>query len=241
MDRIYAIGDVHGCAEQLDALLRQIHLHAAGAGIDRPKVVCLGDYIDRGPDSKGVLDILTGPKMDQFEPVFLLGNHDLVLVGVCEGGLPSWDWVSEHGGQKCMDSFGHFPARNFKLSIKHFRQAIPPAHKAFLAALKASVSHRYGPWFFSHAGVNPNRALDQQTAMPMIYGDIDMFQHDHDALAPNLRERLGACVVHGHFVSRSKQVDVHPHRICVDTGAGYPGGKLSAVALFNDGRVEVLT
>ncbi|WP_082914932.1 metallophosphoesterase [Paramagnetospirillum marisnigri] len=103
VDGIYAIGDIHGCSAQLDALLQQILMHAASAGIDHPKVVCLGDYIDRGPDSKGVLDILTGPKMAMFDPVFLLGNHDLVLVGVCEGGIPSWDWVSEHGGQKCMD------------------------------------------------------------------------------------------------------------------------------------------
>jgi len=111
---IYAIGDIHGALDPLRRLLDTIATDAAGLGISKPRVVFLGDYVDRGPDSKGVLDLLSSPELsERFDPVFLLGNHDLCLLAILrdagEGGA-AWrvtvvQWL-EVGGTKTLESYG---------------------------------------------------------------------------------------------------------------------------------------
>lgn len=232
---IYVIGDIHGMRDQLEGRLTAMCAHAASRGIARPRVVFLGDYIDRGPDSRGVLDVLTGPMMTEFDPVFLLGNHDLVLREIVKGSLPSFDWLVREGGWETMASYGDFRGRSMRDTAKGFCKVVPEAHARFLAELQ--LSWQADGLYFSHAGVNPGGTLDDQQQAALIYGDRDLFEHDHDALGPLLRQRLGARLVHGHYAAR--QVVVLPHRICVDTGAGYAAGRLSVVAI--DGEyVEVL-
>lgn len=233
---IYAIGDIHGMSDQLRDRLAAIRAHATAAGIDRPRAVFLGDYVDRGPDSKGVLDILTGDAMESFDPVFLLGNHDLVLREVVNGTLPSFDWLVREGGWETLASYGDFRGLTMLHTAKKFRTAVPSAHQRFLEALVPSW--RFGDLYFSHAGVNPERALEEQSDGALIYGDPRMFDHDHDILASQLRQRLGARVVHGHWANK-RAVQIWSHRIGIDTGAGYGSGRLSAVSI-EDEDVEVL-
>jgi serine/threonine protein phosphatase 1 len=238
MTTLYAIGDIHGVPAALLDRLAAIHRHAEMSGIRHPPVIFLGDYIDRGPDSKGVLDILTGPEMDRITPTFLAGNHDLELTFICEGGLPDWEWVNRYGGQACLDSYGFAETRNWATAIKGFRKLIPASHKRFLAELKAHTFHREGNWFFSHAGINPSRSLDQQDASSLLRGDSMLMEYDHEELGQQLRDRLGARLMHGHFVETSG-IQSWPHRVGIDTGCGYRNGRLTAVAINGD-DVEVL-
>jgi serine/threonine protein phosphatase 1 len=115
---------------------------------------------------------------------------------------------------------------------------MPEAHRQFLANLK--LSHHEPGLFFSHAGIDPTKGLDEQTAETLLYGDSAMFDFDHDWLAQNLRQRLGAKVVHGHWSDIGGVVESWPHRAGIDTGAGYLGGHLTAVAIQGD-VVEVLS
>jgi serine/threonine protein phosphatase 1 len=236
MSRIYAIGDVHGCANELQRLLALIHEHAAAAGIEKPRLVLLGDYVDRGPDSKGVLDLLIGPTMTAFDPVYLCGNHDLALLNILRGAMPSSDWMEDQGGWQTLNSYGDFRARNLDLTIRKFRAAVPDAHKTFLGDL--SLFSRQDDWFFCHAGINADVPLGDQFHGSMIFGDYRWIRRISNPQATGLRQRLGARVVHGHWTTR--EVEILPHRIGVDTGAGLATGKLSAVVLEN-GQVEVLS
>jgi serine/threonine protein phosphatase 1 len=238
---IYAVGDIHGMADLLRDRLAAVRRHADKLGIPNPKTVFLGDYVDRGPDTKGVLDLLSGqipgegPEALGLDPVFLLGNHDLALLNILRGADASASWMEDEGGWRTMASYGDFRARRPSLSIKRFRAAVPEAHRRFLGDLE--VSWRCGGLFFSHAGIGPDTPLESQPFAALVYGDPHLFRHDHPHLAPTLRERLGAVCVHGHWNER--QVALWPHRVGIDTGAGYAAGRLTVVALEND-AVEVL-
>jgi serine/threonine protein phosphatase 1 len=226
---IYAVGDIHGCLDPLRRLLDVIAADAGERGLARPRVVFLGDYVDRGPDSKGVLDLLTGGEVEQrFDPVFLLGNHDLALRNILQGSSPSVEWMEEQGGWQTLRSYGDFRARRPDLSAKRFRAAVPEAHRRFLDGLVPSW--RDGDVLFSHAGFSPDFPADAQPFGALVCGDPRMLGRDKDA--EELRRRLGVRVVHGHWTTR--EVLVLPHRVSVDTGAGYASGKLSAVAISGE-------
>lgn len=214
--RVYAIGDIHGCPDKLAALHRAIAQDLA----DRPAIavlVHLGDYIDQGPDSAGVLDLLTGPPpAPGLRVVNLIGDHERMLVDALKGdraAATDWLWA---GGRETLAGWGIAP----DAPRETWRDAMPPAHVDFLFGLERS--HREGDYLFVHAGIRPgvalaDQTLDDLTAMrqPFLFTEGD----------------LGAIVVHGH--SNTPQVAVLPNRIGIDTGAGM-GGKLSCVALEDD-------
>ncbi|ARJ68122.1 hypothetical protein WV31_10975 [Magnetospirillum sp. ME-1] len=239
MDSIYAIGDIHGCSDLLRDRLDAIRAHAAGHGIVRPRLVLLGDYGDRGPDTKGVLDILTGPEASGFDLVPLLGNHDAALTAILRGGEPSAEWLHEEGGRATMDSYGPcLRSRNLRIAAKKFRAAVPAAHKSFLADLL--LSWRWGRWFFSHAGIDPRRALDEQSYDALVYGHREWLPCMRTSAEPTLIERFGTVVVHGHWTEPDRRPAVHGHRVGLDTGAGLAYGRLTAAA-FHEDRAEVLS
>jgi len=239
---IYALGDIHGMADALRDRLAAVRRHADGLGLRRPKTVFLGDYVDRGLDTKGVLDLLSGqvvgdgPGALNLDPVFLLGNHDLAFLNIVRGAAASTAWVEDEGGWQAMASYGDFRARRPELALQRFRAAVPEAHRLFLDRLE--LSWRCGTLFFSHAGVDPDKPLDSQPFGALVYGDRDLFEHDHEALASKLRARLGAVCVHGHWSGR--QIAAWPHRIGLDTGSGFACGRLTAAAIYPDGRVDTL-
>jgi serine/threonine protein phosphatase 1 len=231
---IYAVGDIHGCLDDLRRVLDAISADATKHGVTRPRVVFLGDYVDRGPDGKGVLDLLAGEDISLgFDPVFLLGNHDAVMLSTIRdigSGNLNLDEVHAwliHGGAQTIESYGvtisgHSPRR----FLHDFACSVPGSHLSFLSGLL--LYYREPGLFFSHAGVDPEKPLDQQSREALLYGDEGLFDYDHEWLGRKLREKLNARIIHGHW---AKEAGDYVHRICVDTGAGYPDFKLSAVAI----------
>lgn len=222
--RIYVIGDIHGCADRLQALQRRIAADLAAAPIRQPSVVYLGDYIDRGPDSAGVLDLLTQNRSLPAMPrVHLLGNHEASLRAALAGDpAAATDWLMG-GGRASLASWGidpDAPSASWSLGI-------PPAHHAFLAGLWPM--HQAGSYLFVHAGLRPGVAIADQTEADLI-GIRGAF------LSSNAD--FGAVVVHGH----TPQFDpvIRANRIGIDTAAVF-GGKLTCLVLEGEGLAFLQT
>lgn len=220
--RIYAIGDIHGRLDMLDTLLGRIGDDADG--LENAQLIFLGDYVDRGLDSRGVIDRLIDLRERYPGSVFLKGNHEAMLLDFLHepGDLPHWlDW----GGMETLESYDvealGLPA---EMIGDQFRARLPAAHLAFLGDL--ALTHREGDYLFVHAGVRPGTPLENQVEEDLIW----IRKRFHNA-APE--ERPSAVIVHGH-TPESKPLDAG-WRICVDTGACY-GGMLTAVALVGDTR-----
>ena len=210
--RIYAIGDIHGRADLLVQLHRQILDDAANAPVGTKKtIVYLGDYVDRGLDSKGVIDrFLTTPLAD-FETIHLKGNHEDVLLCFLEDISIGPDWFAI-GGDATVLSYGvRIPAglssaQRFEYVWKDFRARIPPEHVSFLSGLQ--LMHQIGDYVFVHAGIKPGVPLEQQSPNDLIWirGEFLRSKQDHEKV-----------VIHGH--RPTERPDIQNHRIGIDTGA----------------------
>ena len=230
--RVYAIGDVHGRADLLKILLTKIHADALGGDYKgRPKLVFLGDYIDRGFQSREVIDILLGDLMSPFDTYFLKGNHEAAMLQfLSEPGMgPRW---IEHGGAETLVSYGVRPPRSrtatddWAIASQELKRALPREHLQFLMGLQVSL--RIGDYMFVHAGVRPGVELDQQSEYDMLW--------IRDAFLNDTRP-LGAVVVHGHTPASQPHRD--SRRVGLDTGA-YISGQLTA-ARFEHEAVEFLS
>lgn len=215
--RVYAIGDIHGCRDKLAAMHKAVAADLAERPVGAALLVHLGDYIDQGPDSAGVLDVLTGsPPVPGMRVVNLMGDHERMLIDALNGdraAATDWLWA---GGREAMKSWGLDP----DLPREEWEAALPAAHVAFLRGL--SLSHRESDYLFVHAGIRPGVPLDQQTVddltamrQPFLFTEGD----------------LGVIVVHGH--STNPALTTTQNRIAVDTGAGM-GGKLTCAVLEED-------
>ena len=222
--RIYAVGDVHGRVDLLTDLRRRIAADAADAPERRRLIVHLGDYVDRGPDSAGVLDALIDGPPDGFEQVCLKGNHEELFLDFLEGRESGSLWMA-NGGGATVASYGlaeadHLPG--MPGLHEALRRAVPPAHLRFLRSL--ALSHREGDYFFAHAGVRPGTPLEHQREEDLIW-IRDEFLRAKDAHE--------CVVVHGHTPVRVPEV--HSNRIAIDTGAVW-SGRLTAVVLHGSER-----
>jgi serine/threonine protein phosphatase 1 len=220
--RVYAIGDVHGRLDLLRNLLRQIEEDTADRPDARTLIVFLGDLIDRGPDSAGVLEFLRRYRPPTIEPVFLMGNHEEVMLRVLggeRGGLLD-RWLS-YGGSETLTSYGVSASTLFDLperrALEQVVEAVAPAHTAFLESF--SDTFRFGDYLMVHAGVRPGLPLHSQTQEDL-----------HWIREPFLSDprNHGFVVVHGHTIV--DQVEQRPNRIGIDTGA-YRSGLLSAIGI----------
>lgn len=217
--RIYAIGDIHGCADMLDELMHQIRLDSAEAQVD-PQLIFLGDYIDRGNDSRGVIDRLIELRKSDPDTVFLKGNHEAILLDFLSEpeDLPHWlDW----GGEETLESYSIDPTRGLSPSelADAMKKAMPRDHLAFIKSL--DLKHIEGDYLFVHAGVRPGTPLEDQEETDLLW----IRKRFHNAPAS---ERPDYVVVYGH-TPEDKPVDAG-WRIAVDTGACY-GGALTAAVL----------
>jgi len=220
--RVYAIGDMHGCAEKLRALHDAIRADLAAHPTRGATLVHLGDYIDRGPDSAGVIEAVTG--FDACPVVNLLGNHEATLLAALDGDAPAaTDWIY-YGGREALTSWGMAP----HAPRDSWAAGIPAAHIAFLRGL--SLTHRIGPYVFTHAGIRPGVALEDQAPDDLIRirGAFLDSEADH-----------GVIVVHGHTPVRERTADLRANRINLDTGAVF-GGPLTC-GVFEADRVGLLT
>ncbi len=216
----YAIGDVHGYAENLACALRMCANDASDHGM-RARIHLLGDYVDRGPDSKGVIEMLmAGPEEDHVELLPLRGNHDHVFAAVCRDPKHELarEWW-EHGGQQTMMSYGWNPLIHGMPS--DVGSWVPKAHSDFLASLP--LGHVVGNRFYVHAGIRPGRALIDQTDRDLMWIRNEFLKHKGD---------LGMVVVHGHSPEAVNPQD-HGNRIAMDGGCFYTGNL--AIAAFDPG------
>ncbi len=223
--RLYAIGDIHGRLDLLEALLARIAADAATAKAARRQLIFVGDYIDRGPDSRAVVErVASGPpgtpEWRGFEWVALRGNHEAMLLSFLDDIEIGPVWLSEpNGGMATLASYcgGGRPAGDMLTLQRRFRAALPDAHRAFLARLP--LSHRAGGYFFAHAGVRPGVPLDGQDAEDLMWIRGAFLDSRTD---------FGAVVVHGHTIVR--EPEVRPNRIGIDTGAFFSNRLTALVA-----------
>jgi len=221
--RVYAIGDVHGCRDLLEELLERIDGERVADPRAHEHLILLGDLIDRGPDSRGVLDLLLARRHVDSSLTILGGNHEAMLVALLDGAhqhLGSW---LHFGGEECAASYGIDPISLLSAPAAApamLRSAVPTPHQALLRALPDSK--RVGDVLFVHAGIRPGIALAAQAPHDLRWIRAPFLQSGADH---------GVLVVHGHTVVGDPEV--HPNRIAIDTGASATG-RLTALCL--DGR-----
>ncbi|MBX6426998.1 MAG: serine/threonine protein phosphatase [Variibacter sp.] len=217
--RIYAIADIHGCCDLLEHVLARIDEDLARHPIAGPMEVFLGDYVDRGPDSRDVINVLVDRGRTR-NAVFLRGNHEALLLGFLQDPrvLDAW---RELGGFATLLSYGVAPSSGTTDKMRdlsqRLRRALPPAHRAWLAALKSHLV--VGDFFFVHAGVDPDRPLDRQREEDLLWIREKFLASQRD---------FGKVVVHGHTPVAAPEV--HANRIAIDTGA-FATGRLTCLVL----------
>lgn len=212
--RIYAVGDVHGCLDSLVRMHEMIESDLTDRPVDRTLLIHLGDYVDRGPDSAGVVGRLAaGEPLPRVPTINLKGNHEALMHDALTGDRPSvTDWL-HNGGREALISWGLDPDS----PAAKWRVEIPEAHLDFVADL--ALSHRVGSYLFVHAGIRPGVPLELQSAQDMLTIRQRFLSSDAD---------FGAVIVHGHTPVRSPEIK--PNRIGIDTGAVF-GGKLTCAVL----------
>lgn len=221
--RIYAVGDVHGRADLLDRVLSRIDAHVAARPATRPVHVFVGDYIDRGPASREVLELLLNCEQGR-EMVFIKGNHENSLLDFLQDPSVFQDW-SRMGGIETLMSYGLKPTINADPTTQKelaaaLSSALPTAHRHFLDRLVPSFT--CGGFFFTHAGVRPGIPLLEQRDEDLMWIRDDFLLHEED---------FGKIVVHGHTPVR--ELDIRSNRINIDTGA-YATGRLTCLIIEGD-------
>ncbi|AMV73501.1 metallophosphoesterase family protein [Desulfuromonas carbonis] len=198
--RLLAVGDIHGCHELLAQLLREV-----GPGAD-DRLVFLGDYVDRGPDSRGVIDTLLVLVERWPQTIFLRGNHEQMFLDFIDGRA-SWIFLA-NGGQQTLDSYGAAT-----------RNEIPASHQAFLRQLP--TSYRCGEFLFVHAGLRPGVAPEDQREEDLLWIRAEFLDSDYD---------WGQTIVFGH--TPQPRPLLAARRIGLDTGAVY-GRQLTCCDLLS--------
>ncbi len=230
--RVYVIGDIHGCADLLLKLLDSIIKDKKEAkDVERNFLIFLGDYIDRGIDSKKTIDIMLTDIPDGFEVITLKGNHEEMMLDAMEHkeALPTW---IHNGGQATLYSYGINP-ENYMLREDAtlllgtlLAAQMPTNHKKFFESLQLKAD--IGDYFFVHAGVNPNFSLKDQKERDLLWIRRRFLQHTG---------KFEKIIVHGH--TPVEKPEVHANRIGIDTGA-WTTGCLTALCL-EDSRYRFIS
>jgi serine/threonine protein phosphatase 1 len=225
---IYAIGDIHGRADLLALLLDQIAVDAAKSkDAKRRTLVFLGDYIDRGHDSRRVVDNLLGGLPDGFDVHFLKGNHEEIMLNFVDDPSYLGHWLA-NGADATFRSYGMDVAELVRKGAapEAWRRALlaslPEAHRDFFEALELAVS--FGDYLFVHAGVRPGVPLDAQDPHDLVWIRGPFLQSNED---------FGKVVVHGHTPGREPVI--RANRIGIDTGAVFTD-RLTALRLEDGSR-----
>jgi serine/threonine protein phosphatase 1 len=219
--RAYGVGDIHGRLDLLEQLLGMIELDIAKRPTRKVLLIFVGDLIDRGPNSAQVVERLRTYKHPGVRTLFLLGNHEEVLLRILAGEadlIAKWRWF---GGTQCLASYGLDAEKLTGLSdedaLALVRGVIPKEHIEFLESFDDSC--RFGDYLFVHAGIRPGVEFDQQRQSDLRWIREPFLLDDTDH---------GFVVVHGHTISA--EVEMRPNRVGIDTGA-YKSGVLTALAI----------
>jgi serine/threonine protein phosphatase 1 len=219
--RAYAVGDIHGRIDLLDEILSTIEQDAERSPARKMLLIFLGDLIDRGPDSRGVVERLRTYRNDRLQTYFLAGNHEEVLLRLLAGERGLLEGWLKFGGAECLRSYGTDPSSlaglNEKDALAIVRDAIPMEHRQFLAGFADTL--RLADYLFVHAGIRPGLDLSLQSQ-----SDLRWIR----AAFLDCEDNHGMVVVHGHTISEN--VDERANRIGIDTGA-YRTGILTALAV----------
>lgn len=219
--RAYVVGDIHGRLDLVEQLLGRIERDNRARRKAKTSIVFLGDLIDRGPQSAEVVERLRLFRPAWARTVFLMGNHEEVLLRIAggEAGLIH-DWL-RFGGAECARSYGLDPEALARArpsaAVRMVEQAVPVEHRKFLAGFVDTAS--FGQYLFVHAGVRPGVPLASQLPHDLRWIRFPFLGDERDH---------GRVVVHGHTISET--IEVRPNRIGVDTGA-YRTGVLSALGI----------
>lgn len=218
--RIYAVGDIHGRLDLLDRLLAMIESDDAARGGPDSELIFLGDLVDRGPHSRGVVDRLMA-LADRRPARFLMGNHEEVFLSAVAGDLKALRFLIRIGGRETLLSYGisenDYRTLDFEGLMEAVQAAVPAAHIAFLAAFEHWIEA--GDYLFVHAGLRPGVLLEEQKPADLRWIRDDFLKH---------RDSFGKIVVHGHSIT--DDIDERGNRIGIDTGA-FASGKLTAIGL----------
>lgn len=213
--RVYAVGDVHGCSERLNLVHRQIALDLRDRPAEDVTLIHLGDYIDRGPDTAGVLSLLARePDFPVDRVVNLMGNHEeMALQAIAFGDQrQAENWLA-NGGIAALTSWGisrHTP-------LQEWPELLPREHLRFMSRL--SLQYRVDDYLFVHAGVRPGTPLHQLSRRDLLWIREPFLSS---------QEPFGAIVVHGHTPMADPVL--RANRIGIDTGAGR-GGRLTCAVI----------
>jgi serine/threonine protein phosphatase 1 len=223
-ERIYAIGDIHGRSDLLDRMVTQISRDLEAHPVGTALTVTLGDYVDRGPDSRGVIERLMRNPF-QTPLVALKGNHESLLEAFLVDPAVAGEW-RRLGGLETLHSYGVpvsslMIGKNYEEASEALRAALPPAHLQFLRSLWTSLP--VGKYFMCHAGIRPGIALDRQSEADLLWIREEFLSSRAD---------FGRIVVHGH--SPAESPEVLPNRINIDTGA-FITGRLTCAVLDKEG------
>jgi serine/threonine protein phosphatase 1 len=211
MPLTYAVGDVHGSLDMLKALIGACREHASGRAL---QFVFLGDYIDRGPDSAGVVRFMMRLQDELGQALIALrGNHEAFVLGLLDGVVPLRVWL-RNGGGETLASYG----------VREVT-ALPREHLDWMRSLR--LSYDDGRRFFVHAGVDPQNPLDAQDEQALLWIREPFLSDPRD---------YGRLIVHGHTPIETAAPDLRANRLNLDTAAVY-GGMLTAAA-FDDTQRE---
>lgn len=228
---LYAVGDIHGELEKLDALLGKLPLEP------EDRLVFLGDYVDRGPEARGVVDRLIALSEER-DCVFLAGNHESMFLDFLGWKGAAWfggDAFLMNGGARTLASYGFFGRGLLGEDARRADFALPPAHERFYRELR--LHHWEGDYLFVHAGLaeehldedDPAYVLRRAKPRDLLWSRA----------AGDLPHRLGVTIVYGHTPAPDLRVRHNePFSIGIDTGAAY-GGPLTAIRLPDETIFQV--
>jgi serine/threonine protein phosphatase 1 len=219
-ERVYAVGDIHGRADLAKEMQGLIAAHAGQTAAGAVTVVWLGDYIDRGPCSRDVIDLLIDFAQGPYRSVFLMGNHEEAMLRFLADPAEGPQWCG-FGGLETLASYGisadaFEPGLTYGQARSALIAALPPRHQDFFLSLR--FSETIGDFFFCHAGVRPGIRLEEQNSQDLIWIRDEFLDWRHD---------FGKMIVHGHTPGR--EPELRHNRVNVDTLAFATGHLTCAV------------
>jgi serine/threonine protein phosphatase 1 len=221
--RVYAVGDVHGRIDLVEGVLSRIDADRSSSPAKRIVEIFIGDYVDRGPSSRAVLDRLS-QRVQTHGTVLLRGNHEELLLAFLREPAALTEW-QRLGGLQTLLSYGLSPPINASATQQielaaEFRRKFPDSHKSLLTSMPSSFT--CGDFLFVHAGVRPGVPIAEQSEQDLLWIRDDFLLS---------KAQFGKFIVHGH--TPVAEPDLHQNRFNIDTGA-YATGRLTCIRIEHD-------